>query len=130
MRSLRALIGADCAERIWITSHWEAWLDENGSAAGKPVNRAASLLAQSYGWQVSLLGTAVIVGLDKDADNPAELSQAQVDAIIRKVSCPTSALPRRRGSTNARREPPGEPARNPRAPCVHHTCCTPSHYHT
>lgn len=35
MRSLRELIGTDCAERIWITSRWEAWLDENGASAGK-----------------------------------------------------------------------------------------------
>ena len=49
MRSLRALIGARCVERIWITDHWEAWLDENGAAAGKPVNQAATLLARSFG---------------------------------------------------------------------------------
>jgi hypothetical protein len=51
MRSLRALIGTDCVERIWITSRWEAWLDENGTAAGKPVNQAATFVAHSYGWQ-------------------------------------------------------------------------------
>ncbi len=105
MRSLRTLIGTRCAERIWITSRWEAWLDEDGSAAGKQVNQAATLLAQSYGWRLSLLGTVVIVGLDKDANKPTELSQAQVDAIIRRASSPTPALPRRRSSMNARREP-------------------------
>jgi len=91
MRSLRALIGADCAQPIQVTSRWEAWLDEDGSAAGKPVNQAATVLAQSYGWQLSLLGTVVIIGLGKDADSPTGLSQAQVDAILRKVSCPMSA---------------------------------------
>jgi len=94
MRTLRTLISTDCAERIRVTSRWEAWLDEDGSAAGKQVNQAATLLAQSYGWRLSLLGTVVIVGLDKDATKPTKLSQAQVDAIIRKVSCPPSALPK------------------------------------
>src|SRR6266567_7724363 len=46
MRSLRTLIGTRGAERIWITSRWEAWLDEDGAAAGKPVNQAATLLAR------------------------------------------------------------------------------------
>ena len=45
MRSLKALIGTECAERIRVTSRWEAWLDEDGAAAGKPVNQAATLIA-------------------------------------------------------------------------------------
>jgi len=146
MRSLRTLISTDCAERIRVTSRWEAWLDEDGGAAGKQVNQAATLLAQSYGWRLSLLGTVVIVGLDKDANKPTELSQAQVDAIIRRASSPTPALPRRRSSINARQEPRQQAARqrpplvdkthrdkrrpNPRAPCVHHTCCTTSRHRT
>lgn len=44
------------------------------------------LLARSFGWQFSLLGTAVIVGLDKDRDVSAGLSRAQVDAIQRRVT--------------------------------------------
>jgi len=146
MRTLRTLISTDCAERIRVTSRWEAWLDEDGSAAGKQVNQAATLLAQSYGWRLSLLGTVVIVGLDKDANKPTELSQAQVDAIIRRVNCPTPALPRRRSGMNARRGPRQRARRqrppfvdkthrdkhrpNPRAPCVHHTRRTTSRHHT
>ena len=56
MSSLRALIGTDCAERFWITDRWEAWLDEDGGATGKPVNQAATRLTQSFGWQLSLVG--------------------------------------------------------------------------
>ena len=84
MRSLRALIGTDCAERIWITDRWEAWLDENGTAAGKPVNQAATLLAHAFGAEFSLYGTVVIVGLDKDTDAPAALFPAQAAAIFRR----------------------------------------------
>ncbi|HXL20592.1 MAG TPA: hypothetical protein VN961_23980 [Streptosporangiaceae bacterium] len=86
MRSLRALIGTDCVERIWITSRWEAWLDENGTAAGKPVNQAATFVAHSYGWQFSLRGAIVIVGLDKTEDIPAALSPDQVDAILKRIT--------------------------------------------
>jgi len=85
MRSLRTLIGARCVERIWVTDHWKAWLDEDGAAAGKPVNQAATLLARSFGWQFSLLGATVIVGLDKDADRWAGLSEDQVGAILRRI---------------------------------------------
>jgi hypothetical protein len=67
MTSLKALVGG-WAERLWITSRWEAWLDEDGRSAGKPVNRTATRPAQSFGWQAILLGLVVIVGLDKDAD--------------------------------------------------------------
>jgi hypothetical protein len=87
MRSLRDLIGADCAERIWITSRWEAWLDENGASAGKPDNQAATLLARSFGWQCSIRGTVIITGLDKDTE-PTALSPGQADAIIRKIRTP------------------------------------------
>jgi hypothetical protein len=75
-----------CVERIWITDRWEAWLDENGAAAGNPVNQAAALLAHAFGWQVSMLGAPVIVGLDKDADRTAGLSQDQTGTILRRIT--------------------------------------------
>jgi hypothetical protein len=82
MRTVRALIGTDCAERFWITDQWEAWLDEDGMAAGKPVNQAATLLAQSFGWHLTLRGITVIVGLSDEAALVA-LSPDQVNAIFR-----------------------------------------------
>lgn len=90
MRSLRALIGTRCAERIRVTSRWEAWLDEDGAAAGRSANQAATLVARSFGFEFSLLGPVVITGLDKDASEPASLSQAQVDAILEKVRAPAT----------------------------------------
>jgi hypothetical protein len=86
MRSLRALIGTRCAERIWITDRWEAWLDEDGAATGKQVNQAATLLAHSFGARFSLCGTVVIVALDKDTAMPAALSPAQVEVILRRIT--------------------------------------------
>lgn len=81
MRSIRAPIRTDCAERVWITDRWEAWLDEDGMAARKPANQAATLLAQSFGWQLSPCGTTVIVGLN-EATAPVSLSPDQVNAIF------------------------------------------------
>ena len=89
MNSLRALIGTDCAERIRVTTRWEAWLDENGTSAGRQVNQAATRLAQSFGWQFSLAGPVVIVGLDQDTD-PAALSPDQIDAILEKIRTPAA----------------------------------------
>jgi len=90
MRSLRTLIGTRCAERIWITSRWEAWLDEDGAAAGKPVNQAAALVAGSFGARFSLRGTVVIAGLDKDIARPAALFRVQVDATLEKIRAPVA----------------------------------------
>ncbi|SRR6266568_3685818 len=85
MRSLMALIGTRRAERIWITDRWEAWLDEDGVAAGKPANQAATLLARSFGFEFSLYGTVVVIGLDKDTAAPAALSPPQAAAILRRT---------------------------------------------
>jgi hypothetical protein len=89
MNSLRALIGTDCAERIRVTTRWEAWLDESGTSAGRRVNHAATRLTQSFGWQFSLAGPVVIVGLDQDT-NPAALSPDQIDAILEKIGTPAT----------------------------------------
>ena len=92
MNSVKALIGAGCAERIGITTRWEAWLDENGTSAGRQVNQAATRLAQSFGWQLTLAGPAVIVGLDQNTD-PAALSPGQIDAILEKTRTPAALHP-------------------------------------
>lgn len=83
MPSVGKLIGSDCPERIWITTRWEAWLHENGFAAGKPVNEAATYLARAYGAEYAILGTVVIISLD-DTGEPADLPPAQVDLIVGK----------------------------------------------
>jgi hypothetical protein len=81
LRSLGTLIGAECAERIQVTSRWEAWLDEDGMTAGKPVNPGVTRLAQSFGWRFSFHGPVIITGLTMDAA-PTALSPGQVDAIL------------------------------------------------
>jgi hypothetical protein len=84
MHSLRKLIGTDCAERIQVTTRWEAWLDENSSAAGKPLNEAATRLARAYGAEYDLTGAVVITSID-DAGQPIGLSPAQAGIIFGKI---------------------------------------------
>ena len=91
MRSLRTLIGTDCAERIQVTSRYEAWLDEDGAAAGKPANQAATVVARSFGFEFSFLGPVVITGVDKDTAEPATLSPAQARAILETANLPSTA---------------------------------------
>jgi len=86
MRSLRTLTGTRCAERIWITDRWEAWLDEDSATTGKPPNRAATLVARDFGAQFSLCGTVVITGLDKDTTATASLSATQINAILQMIT--------------------------------------------
>ena len=89
MRSLRTLIDTRCAERIQVTGRWEAWLDEDGSAAGKPVNEAATRIARDYGTECALLGTVVITGRDHAGD-PAGLSPAQAGIILGRIAAPSA----------------------------------------
>jgi Domain of unknown function (DUF3846) len=84
--SLRTFIGAQYVEPIGITDRWEAWLDEDSAATGKPVNQAATLIARAFGAWFSLRGTVVIAGLDKDTTTPTALSPGQVDAILRRIT--------------------------------------------
>ena len=50
MRSIRALIGTNCAEQVWITDRWEAWLDEDGMAGE---SRLQGLNCQdSHSWRL------------------------------------------------------------------------------
>jgi hypothetical protein len=90
MNALRALIGTGCAERLQVTSRWEAWLDEDGAGAGKPVNQAATLVARSFGFEASFLGAVVITGVDKDTAEPASLSPSQAGAILGKIRAPSA----------------------------------------
>lgn len=89
MRSLRTLLGAGCAERIAVTSHWEAWLDEDGTAAGKPANQAAIFLARSFGLGFTLRGTVVITGRGKDTA-VAALSPDQAAAVLEVIRAPSA----------------------------------------
>ena len=88
MRSLKALIGTKHAERIQVTSRWEAWLDEDGAATGKPANQSATLVARSFGFEFSFLGPVVIVGVDEGTAEPAALSPAQTGAILERIREP------------------------------------------
>ncbi|MGH3190108.1 MAG: DUF3846 domain-containing protein [Streptosporangiaceae bacterium] len=86
MRSLRARIGAEAVERFRVTDRWEFWVDEEGLAAGKAANQAATRVARDFGVQFDLRGNVVITGVDDDAAGWADLSPAQVDVILLRIA--------------------------------------------
>ena len=85
LQSLQALCDTSCVQPIQVTSRWQAWLADNGIAEGKPVNQAATVLARTYGWQVTLYGPTVITGL-RNSGNTAGLSPGQVEAILARTT--------------------------------------------
>ncbi|NUK00327.1 DUF3846 domain-containing protein [Streptomyces lunaelactis] len=81
LRSLRAIIGAECAECVAVTDRWDAWLDEESAVRRRPLNEAATRLAHDYGARVRLRGTVVIVGADRGANVSVGLSPDQIDTL-------------------------------------------------
>jgi hypothetical protein len=86
MRSLRALIGAECVERFRVTNRWEFWLDEDGRAAGKAVNEAATRVARDFGVRFDFCGSVVVTGADDAVAGWVPLSPGQVDAILQRIA--------------------------------------------
>jgi len=85
VHTLQALCDTSCVQPIQVTSRWQAWLADNGIAEGKPVNQAATALARTYGWQVTLYGPTVITGL-RNCGDTAGLSPGQVEAILARTT--------------------------------------------
>jgi len=85
LQSLQALCDTSCVQPIQVTSRWQAWLADNGIAEGKPVNQAATVLARTYSWPVTLHGPTVITGL-RNSGNTAGLSPGQVEAILARTT--------------------------------------------
>ncbi len=83
MRSLRTIIGTQCAERIRVTSRWEAWLDEDGAAARKPANQAATLLA--HGVHPVQAHTATMVPITA-AMAPTMMANATIIPLFRSLA--------------------------------------------
>jgi hypothetical protein len=85
LQSLQALCDTSCVQPIQVTSRWQAWLADNGIAEGKPVNQAATVLARTCSWPVTLYGPTVITGLG-NSGNTAGLSPGQVEAILARTT--------------------------------------------
>ena len=85
LRSLQALCDTSCVQPIQVTSRWQAWLADNGIAEGKPVNQAATVLARTCSWPVTLYGPTVITGL-RNCGDTAGLSPGQVEAILARTT--------------------------------------------
>ncbi|MEW2632865.1 DUF3846 domain-containing protein [Streptomyces sp. NPDC048389] len=81
IRSLCAIIGAECVECVAVTDRWDAWLDEESAVKKQPLNEAATRLTHDYGTMARLRGTVVIVGADRGANVSVSLSPDQIDTL-------------------------------------------------
>lgn len=82
-RDLRAVIGCETIEALSVADGLKYWLDENGIAAGCPVNEPASLLAQHYGVPATVRGTVVVTGFDEYSGRARGLVPAQAAELRR-----------------------------------------------
>lgn len=81
-----ALGGTDIAE-LPLTAHWAAWFNRDPGHR-EPVNKRATWLARSFGAfepRVGLHGTVVISGLDRGLRIASGLSEAQIEALRRRL---------------------------------------------
>jgi hypothetical protein len=89
MRSVRTLIGTRCAERIRVTSRREAWLDEDGAAAGKPPNQAATLVARSFASSSISAGRSSSPGWTRTRQDQRTYPRSK-PAILGKIRAPSA----------------------------------------
>ena len=89
MRAQRHDLGvsARSVECVDITDERAAWLDEDGSATGRPVNRAATRIAHAYGAPFTFHGPVVILGYGRAC--PIVLDTRHAHLAVAVVSTPT-----------------------------------------
>lgn len=92
VRGLRAVIGCAAVERLAVDGGLALWVDEDGIAAGRPVNWPASLLARELGVPMQLRGTAVVTGAVGRWGRTVGLSGAQIDDLYHRLGAPSPAL--------------------------------------
>ena len=83
---LRSALGAATIEALDITRRCTAWIDENGIAAHRRLNPAASALASQLGRRyLTLRGTVVLTGSTDPDGNTTGLTTTQIDDIQRRL---------------------------------------------
>jgi|KBSSwiStaDraftv2_1062776.scaffolds.fasta_scaffold724634_2 hypothetical protein len=65
---------------------WDLWVDETGKVDGAAPNQRATLLAHFYGYHHNLYGDVVAVGAHEDTGDSVGLTDAQAEAITRRVA--------------------------------------------
>jgi hypothetical protein len=86
LNRVRDLVQATTIERLAVISHWEIWVDEDGTAKELPPNPAATALARHHQFAVTLYGTAIVTGADHNADKIVPLTPTQVDTIRKQLT--------------------------------------------
>ncbi|MEV4245961.1 hypothetical protein AB0J63_21415 [Streptosporangium canum] len=65
---------------------WSAWLDENGTTTGRPVNHHATALARCCGLEMTLRGPVIVTGIGPEDGTAALLTAEQITAIRNKIT--------------------------------------------
>jgi uncharacterized protein DUF3846 len=86
LATLHAATGCHSVECVRLAMTWELWVDETGKVDGAGFNQRATLLAHSYGYHQSLYGDAVAVGAHEDTGDSVGLTDAQAEAIGRRIA--------------------------------------------
>ncbi|MCG0285923.1 DUF3846 domain-containing protein [Streptomyces sp. PSAA01] len=84
---LRRLTSATAVEAVSLTSHWDAWLAEDGIVNAAPINKAATGLARGYGLLVNLRGTVVVTGANRTTGKVLGLSRGQLAILQGRLGC-------------------------------------------
>jgi hypothetical protein len=93
--ALRTVLGCAGVEALGLGDGLTAWVDENGIAAGGPVNWSASLLARELlDAPVWLHGMVVVTGFDQAAGCALTLTGRQEGRLRRRLAAcaPVEAL--------------------------------------
>jgi hypothetical protein len=83
LTELYSVIGTDSVECVRLTEVLDAWLDETETIHGKPLNRLATHLARTFGFDEPLHGNVVILAVDHDTGQSVGLTDKQVSVITR-----------------------------------------------
>jgi Domain of unknown function (DUF3846) len=84
--AVRDLVAAEAVQPLDLTSRWDAWLDEDGIAKGRPANPFAITLAKQYGISMTLRGTIVMTGVDREAGTAKSLTPEQIATIRNRIA--------------------------------------------
>jgi hypothetical protein len=92
VHGLRAVIGCSMVERLVVDGGLALWVDENGIAAGRPVNGPASVLARELGVPMQLHGPVVVTGAVGQWGRTVGLSGGQLADLYHRLGAPSPGL--------------------------------------
>ena len=84
--AVRELLTAPAVQPQSLTSHLDAWIDEDGMTTGRPINTFATELLCSFGSAHSLRGPVVMTGVDRKTGTTESLTSEQITVIRSRLA--------------------------------------------